>query len=254
MNKEQLLDKILDDRLPAIRTGQETAVSIAYKHPKEINNLLPRLEGVMWLVNAGKTLEPRPGFLNSSRKYLEQRIQSMPHRSRWQWLLSRYAPQRWILNIASPVFLIIILALIVNSLVLTARLSIPGEPFYSTKLVIEDIQLALIFDAKDKADLHVQFSRERTSEFVELVLEGDYEMLPAAADRMESDIIAALHSLNDVSVYNPAIENPMAINLKDTLSNEILLLKVLRDTSPASARYGIDLAIQVSQSGILALH
>jgi hypothetical protein len=254
MNKEQQFEKILDERLPAIRNGEKTAISIAYKYPKESNQLLPRLEGVMWLVNAGKTLEPRPGFLNPSRKYLEQRIQSMPNRSPWQRLFRRHAAQRWILNIASPVFLIIILVLVVNNLILTARLSIPGEPFYSTKLFIEEIQLAFTFNPESKTDLYVQFSRQRAGEFVELVLEGDYAMLPAAADRMEGDIIAALRSLNDVSRHNSAIENPMATNLKDTLSNEILMLKVLRDTSPSSARHGIDVAIQVAQSGVLALH
>jgi hypothetical protein len=149
---------------------------------------------------------------------------------------------------------LLLLALVINSAVLTAQLSIPGDPFYSTKLLTEDIQLALSFDQVDKTNLYMQFSRERTTELVELVLEGDYAQLPSAAERLETEIIASLHSINAIPIRNPAIERPMTAQLKETLSNEIIMLNMLKGSSPVSAYTGIELAIRVAQTGLMALH
>lgn len=253
MNEDRRIEKIIEDNLPAIRIGRETVASILEKYPKDAIALRPELQAVAWLVDARQPLELRDGFITSSRKYLEKRIAAMPPRTPWQRLFNRYSPQRWIFNIASPVLLLTLIALVINSLVLTARLSIPGDPFYSTKLFIEDVQLAFTFNLEDKTDLYIQFSHERTTEFVDLVLEGDYQQFPSAAERLETDIIAALHSLNNVSRQDPAIDLPMTTELRDALSNEISILKVLEVTSPTSAHPGIELAIQVAESGVLAL-
>jgi hypothetical protein len=148
---------------------------------------------------------------------------------------------------------LLLLALVINNTVLTARLSIPGDPLFSTKLVIEDVQLALTFNQVDKTDLQIQQSRERTLEFIELVMEGDYQYLPNAAARMETEIDASLHALNNVSKNEPASQIAMVTELRDILSNELFMLDVLKSTSPTTAQPGINLAIQVAQSGILAL-
>ena len=254
MTRASRIEKIIEDSLLAISDGRETLASILEKHPKEASAIRPRLEAALWLAEARKAHNPRPGFVTSSRHYIERAIALTPPRNSLQRLISRYSPQRWVFILASPVLLIIMLALMINGLVLTARLAIPGEPFYNAKLMIEDVQLTLTFDPQNKADLYLQFSRERAAEFVELVLDGDYTLLPAAANRMESDIIGTLHSLNTVSVRDPGMDLPMITNLKDTLSNEILMLNVLRDITPTSAHGGIDLAIQVARTGIIALH
>ena len=254
MNKYRQLDKIIQDNLPAIQSGQETIDSVLCKFSKEASVLRPRLEAALWLVNTDKAMEPREGFIASSRSYLEHRIAALPSRNFWQRLATRFTPQRWVFNLAAPVILIALLTLVINSLFLTARLSIPGDPFYSTKLIVEDVQLIFTFNPEAKADLYIQFSRERTTEFVELVLDGDYEYLPAAASRIETELIASLRSLNHLSTPNPGVEVPMVAKLRETLSNEIFLLDMLRITSPSSAQPGIDLAIQVAQNGVRALH
>jgi len=250
---DQRIDKILEIFTPAIENGQETIDSIVEKYPQYANVLRPRLEALLWLVSAKKNLEPRTGFTSSSRQYMEQQFKSFQPRNFWQRVFSRYTPQRWVFNFTAPVIVILLLALVINSAILTARLSIPGDPLYSTKLVIEDIQLAFTFNLVDKTDLYLQFSRERTTEFVELVLEGDYELLPPAANRLETEIIASLHSINDIPFQNQTVEQPMIMELKETLTNEIFMLNMLKGTSPTTAYPGIELAIQVAQSGLMAL-
>jgi len=253
MNIEHRIDKILEIYTPAIKNGQETIDSIIEKYPKYANALRPRLEAVLWLLNAKKNFEPRQGYISSSRQYMVHQFETIRPHGFWQRLFSRYTPQRWVFNMAAPVIVVILLVLIINSAILTARLSIPGDPFYSTKLLTEDIQVALTFNQLHKTDLYIEFSRERTTEFVELVLEGDYELLPVAANRLETEIIASLHSLNEIPTQNQAVEQPMILQLRDTLTNEIFMLNMLKDTSPTTAYPGIELAIQVAQSGLMAL-
>jgi hypothetical protein len=234
--------------------GQETIDSILKRYPQESEQLRPQLESISWLGEAKKGLEPRQGFIASSQRYLQQQIETLPRPNFWQRLFKKFTPQRWVFNITAPIIVVMILALVLNSLVLTARLSIPGDPFYSTKLVIEDVQLAFTLNPVEKTDLYIQFSRERTTEIVQLVLEGDYERIPSTVDQFETELIASLHALNNISAHDPSAEVPSIESFRDTLSNENFMLNVLKETSPISARPGIDLAIQVAQTGLLALH
>jgi hypothetical protein len=253
MKVERQIEGIIESKLPAIFAGDETVESILDQYPQIAGELQPRLEAALWLRHTSQAVEPRSGFVFSSRKYLVAQIESRHPRSTWRRLFQRYTPQRWVFNIASPILVALLLVTLVNSFILSARLSIPGESLYSSKLLFEDIQLALTFDQADKTELNIQLSRERTSEFVELVLQGDYEFLPSAADRLETKIIVSLHSLNDFSIQGSGEEQAMAANLRDTLSNEIFMLNVLKSTTPPTAYPGIELAIQVAQSGLMAL-
>ncbi len=253
MMRVSRIEKIVETSLLAINSGQETLDSILAKYPQEVDELRPRLEAALWMVNANKSLGPRPGFVASSRQYMEQRIALIPPRTFWQRLLILRTPFSRFVNLSAVVLLLVVFALVINSAVLTARLSIPGDPLYSAKLAVEDLQLAFTFNPERKLDLQIQFCRERTTEFIELVLNGDYVQLPAAADRMENNIISSLRSLNSISKRDPGYGLLKTARLSDALSSEILMLNVLRTTSPTSAHAGIDLAIEVAQSGVMAL-
>jgi hypothetical protein len=254
MSKKRHINQIIESVSPAILNGQETIDSILKRYPQESEQLRPQLESISWLGEAKKRLEPRQGFIASSQRYLQQQIETLPRPNFWQRLFKKFTPQRWVFNITAPIIVVAMLALVLNSLILTARLSIPGDPFYSTKLVIEDVQLAFTLNPVEKTDLYIQFSRERTTEIVQLVLEGDYERIPSTVDQFETELIASLHALNNISAHDPSAEVPSIESFRDTLSNENFMLNVLKETSPISARPGIDLAIQVAQTGLLALH
>jgi hypothetical protein len=254
MTKKHHINQIIESLSPAIMSGQQTIESILQRYPHESEQLRPRLESISWLEQAKKELEPRQGFIASSQKYLEQQIEILPRPNYWQRLFKKFTPQRWVFNITAPIIVVIMLALVLNSLVLTARLSIPGDPFYSTKLVIEDIQLAFAFNPVEKTELYIKFSQERTTEIVQLVLEGDYEQIDPAANRFENELIASLHAMNNIPENIPMATVPVIESFRATLSNEIFMLNVLKETSPISARPGIDLAIQIAQAGVMALH
>jgi len=254
MKANQRIDQIIETSIPAIQNGQETLESILDMYPQFAHTLGPRLEAILWLKNTRKVLDPRPGFIASSRRSIEQKfIEIQPH-SFWQRLFRYRTPQRWVFNFSAPIILVFLLILILNSLRLSAQLSIPGDPLYTTKLILEDIQLGLTFNQVDKTNLNIELSRERTTEFVQLVLEGYYEILPAAAISMETEIIASLHAIRDIPMRDQATAQSMTEELKETLSNEIFMLNMLKSTSPPPAHAGIDLALQDAQSGLMALH
>jgi hypothetical protein len=253
MKIDRQINRIIETYMSAISSGQETIDSILEKYPQYARELRPRLEAVFWLANARKHLGPRDGFISSSRMYIEGQFETVQPHGFWHRIYRQHTPQRWVFNFAAPVILVLLLALVINNLILTARLSIPGDPLYTTKLLIEDIQLALTFNPVDKADLYIQLSRERTTEFVDLVLKGDYEILPTAATRLETGIIASLHSIYDMTDHDLAVDQSMTDKLRETLSSEISILNILKDSSPPTAIPGIELAIQAVQSGLLSL-
>jgi hypothetical protein len=253
MKIERQLDQIINENMSAISTGEESLESTLARYPHLETQLRPRLEAAILLQQARFSIATRPGFIHDSRKYLETKIVSMPPRHSWQRIFMRFTPQRWVFNFVAPMIMLLMLALVVNSTLLTARLSIPGDPLYSTKLIIEDLHLLFTFNRLEKTNLHIQQTRERTLEFVELVMEGDYAYLPAAADRMQVEVNASLRSLSAFSDDDSAIQTPMVANLMETLSSEIVMLDILKSTSPTIAHPGINMAIQVAQSGMLSL-
>jgi len=253
MRTERQIEKIINDYLPSIGNGQETLESVVEKFPEMANELRPRLEAALWLRDARFALATRPGYIHDSRKYLETKIEESQPKGWLGKIFRQHTAQHWVFNIASTVMITLLLALVINSTALTARLSIPGDPFYTTKLFLEDARLAFTFDPVDRSNLHMEYSRQRTSEFVELVLDGDYDQLPAATTRLESEIIASLHALNRVTLADGAAKQPATAGLQHTLSNEISMLRILQQSSPQGVNAEIELAIQVVQAGVMAL-
>ncbi len=253
MKTEHRIEQIINNSVPAILKGEESIESLLAMYPKISTELRPRLEAALSLSEARSSTEPRPAFISSSRHNLEARIRLLAPHNFWQRFLRRTPPRRLAVNIISPAILLLVLLVVLNNLILTAHVSIPGDPFYTVKLVTEDIQLALTSDPLHKTDLYLQFTRERTTEFVELVLEGQYQDLPAAATRMESEIIAVLRSMNNIPATDLQQGHLTLNNLKDTLANEIFMLNVLKSTSPPTALAGIEQAIQAAQVGLIAL-
>jgi hypothetical protein len=253
MRIERQIEQIIHDYLPAIENNQETIESVVKKFPEMADELRPRFEAMLWLRNARFALATRPGYIHDSRKYIEAKVEEIQPKGLLHKIFRQHTTQRWIFNIAAPVVIALLLALVINSAILTARLSIPGDPLYSTKLLLEDARLAFTFNPLDKSNLYMEYSRQRTSEFVELVLDGDYERLPAATNRMEAEIIASVRALNRISVADRAGQQPVTARLQHSLSNEIDILSILKQSSPPGATAEIEVAIQVAQAGMMAL-
>jgi hypothetical protein len=254
MKNDRQIEDLINRYTPDLSTGRETVASILEKHPQFAPELKPRLEAVYWLLDKESGFEPRHGFISSSRNKLEQQIALKQARGFWPAIFDRYSPWRLAFYVTTSALIIILLALTLNSLVLTSQLSIPGDPFYSTKLTIEDVQLAFTFNPETKANLHMQNSKERTSELVELVIDGDYAALPDATSRLESEIAASVRSLADLEAQGQTVTEARTTELRETLSNEVLMLRILKANLPGTVAQNVDLAIRVARTGLLAIH
>ncbi len=253
MKIERQIDQIIDLHAPAISRGEETIASILQKYPEITAELRPRLEAAIWLLASRAKLEPRANFISTSRTYIEQQIGSLPKPGIWERLLNRYTPRRWVFNVAAPVLIIALIVLIINNVLLATRLAIPGDQLYATKLIFEEVRLRLTFNPIEKTDLYVDYSRERTTEFVELVLEGDYARLPSATGRLEADINASVNSLTMLTPQHQKDVQRMSAELSETLINEVSMLEILKQSSPPAIAPGIEQAIDAAQTGLLAL-
>jgi hypothetical protein len=253
MKKDRQLDEIVNKHAYLLMNSEETIDSILELHSQLGDGLRVSLEAVKWLGDVKMNLQPRQGFVASSRSHLEHQLATYQPEYYWHKINDQISKPRWVIRFAVSVLLITLLVLGFNSILLTAQLSIPGDPFYSSKLLIEDIHLAVTRNPTERAKLSIDFSRERTSEFVELVLNGDYEALPEAAARMDTEIITALHSISYLKDQGLSGELTETIELKETLSSEISMLTALKGSSPPSAYQGMDLAIQISHQGLMAL-
>jgi hypothetical protein len=253
MKNDRQIDDIIDLCAPDLASGQVTVEVIIEKYPQYAQELRIRLEALQWLSATKKNLEPRPSFITASRNYIEQQTANIRQQTAWQRIFTRFTPEHWAFYITAPALIVVLLALIFNSLVLTAQLALPGDALYSTKLLMENIRIGLTTDQEKKTDLYIDYTRERSSEFIELVLDGDYELLPSAAMRLETGLINSLRSLNNLDKQEYEVAQPMTAELRETLSSELTMLHLLKGSSPPSATPGINLVINVAQSGLMAL-
>ncbi len=253
MKIDRTINRVIEDHALSLSRGEETVESVVQQYNEIAGELRPLLEAAAWLITTKQHLEPRPSFISSTRSSLERQISEIPQPKPWQRILMRYSPKRWVFNVAAPLLIITLIVLILNSVNLAARLSIPGDPLYTTKLVMEDAHLLVTLDPAKKTDLCVEYSRRRTTEFVELVLDGDYQALPAAADRFAIDVNASLRALNELKAQNPSSDQVISSELRVTLENELSMLEILEQTTPPAGQLGIQQAIEVAQSGLLAL-
>lgn len=247
------VNEIIERYSADLYTGAETVDSIIEKYPMYAEELRPRLEALVWLTLSKRNLEPRQGFIASSRAHIEQKAATTPPLHFWERIFKDYTPQHLAFYITTPALIIVLLGLIINSLVFTARLALPGDLLYPAKLLIENTQLALTFNPEKKTVLLLQFTKERSSEFIELVLDGDYQNLPSAATRMETEIVTYARAMSYLKSQGLPIEQVENKQLNETLTNEIALLTILKGSVPPSAYAGIDQAIGVTQTGLMAL-
>jgi hypothetical protein len=114
------------------------------------------------------------------------------------------------------------------------------------KLALENLQLVFNTDPAREASLYTEFSRQRTSEVVELVLIGRYEQVPATAARLQEHIQLALDNMDTLALSDPAQATQLETALQDTLANEAFILQVLLETSPAEAAPGLQQVLAIA--------
>ena len=128
-------------------------------------NLNPELrelqETAAWLRAQKEQYNPRPGYVASTRGYIEAQIfrGNQSRRDRLPILRRRVVYRSiWTLVIVLGLFLLS------NGVALAAESALPGEGLYQVNMLIEATRLALTIDPIHDAALRIQFAQEHLVE------------------------------------------------------------------------------------------
>lgn len=246
------IQSIVDEVFPQLVAGEISLEAVLEAHPAQADELRQALETTLWLDAHNSRLEPRPGYLEASRKWVMNSIKAT-RLTFWQRLWRPHSPQRYALQAISLSLLIVSLVLVINTINLASRLALPGDLLYPAKLSIERMQLALTYDPQAQARLQIELTQHRTTEIVQLVLENEYEYLPECVSRLEAQIDLGLEDLDNAQ-DDDAIQAQVLIEaMKTMLENEKFILTVLRDLEPTYAYTDLTLAIAATNAGLNAL-
>ena len=83
-------DEILSSCLEALEGGEGLAEVLA-RYPQVSDELEPLLEAAVWFKSQKAAVEPRPGFVTSSRKRLVEKIAAEPAATTNGWLERTWA-------------------------------------------------------------------------------------------------------------------------------------------------------------------
>ncbi len=254
MNRQKTvhIQTIIDEVFPKLIAGEISLESVLEAHPTQADELQEALQTALWLDAQQTGLEPRPGYLETSRKWVMKSIKAT-RVTFWQRLWRPHSPQRFALQALSLSLLIVSLVLVINTINLASRLALPGDLLYPAKLSIERMHLALTYDPQAQARLQIEFTQHRTTEIVQLVLENEDEFLPESVSRLEAQIYQGLVDLENAQKDDAVQSQLLIATMKTSLENEKFILTVLRDLQPAYAFTDLTQAIEATNAGLNAL-
>jgi hypothetical protein len=157
-------EDIVSDCIERLLLGGESIEDCLKRYPNQASDLKPILETTL-ITKRTTAITPRPEFKAKARYQFHLAIQDLKtdkdrffHRLRLQW--------------ATAVTAVLILLLGSSGIYVAASTSIPGNPLYSVKLAIEQVQMNLTFSDLGKANLYAKFADRRVDEIIQLAKIG----------------------------------------------------------------------------------
>jgi hypothetical protein len=157
MKAKHRYDWILDDCLNRILNQGISLEDAIAGYPEHQERLRADLDTAAWFQRAGSQLEPRPGFVSSSRRYLVSKIEEIASgKSR----TVKVRAQRDIFQARWVLAALLILVVAWGSLAVGMDRALPGNPLYRVKTAAQDFRLFLTVDAEAEARLHRQYAQD----------------------------------------------------------------------------------------------
>lgn len=256
MKTDQQTTSLFDQALDQIENQQESIDSILQQHPEHADQLRTELEAALWLRHHKDAFSARPAFLVESRTHLMGSLTTKRPSVFSSYLKGQgvhWAARNRFFEVLSLLTLLLCMVFVGHNVVLMADLSLPSEPLYPVKLLLEQGQRAITFNPEADARLQVDISHQRTIEIIELILNENYAAIPQAVKRLERQLAASQIALDKMQQRNPTVSEILRQDYQDRLSTETMILSILIDSYPSDAREYINLALLVTQNGLAAL-
>ena len=261
-NKYDNLEKIVQSCLDSLQDGQGTIDTILARYPGLESELRPRLESAVWLSSHRDAFNPRPGFVRASRSRLVAQIQEemktapapavpLSVNTFWRFWQNLFR-SRDVFQLAVVLVLVIAFITVSSGVALAAQSALPGEPFYSVKISLENVQIAVTPSQNKVAQLRIAFAQKRLVEMQSLILEGRYEYVPQTVANFELQVDQAVKLMNTVTDQNPDKGRELALQLQQTLTEQSTVLQVLAGVVPQETKPEVERAIKTSMFGSAA--
>lgn len=157
MTKTNRYDRILDECLDRILTQGVPPEEAIDGHPEHRERLKVDLDTALWFRGIGSQLEPRPGFVSSSRHYLVSKIgEASSEKARLVKVRTRWD----VLQVRRVLATLLVLVIAWGSLAVGVDRALPGNPLYRVKTTAQDFRLFLTVDAETEVRLHHQYAQE----------------------------------------------------------------------------------------------
>jgi hypothetical protein len=231
--------QILDTCLELISSGSRTVDSVIEQYPEYADDLRPPLEAAQWLRSRSEVFNPRPGFVNLSKRRLVGRFKSNNSNSTATVIDSiRRIPafiQSHRVAVQYSALLTITAVLLFVGYQSTSFLvqrSIPGDPLYKTKLAQENIRLSLSSNQEQDVLLRIEFAQRRVVEMQELILAERHSLLDETLKNFEFQISEAARGIVAISETDRAKAAEMSALFDETLTMSVNNLVGIVDASP----------------------
>jgi hypothetical protein len=233
------LGKILDHCLDLIASGAGTVDTVIEQYPEYRDVLRPPLEAAQWLQKRSQVFNPRPGFVQLSRRRLTNRFKRNAAASSTE-TMSRipafFQEKRLVVQYSALLTLTAVLLFVgYRSTSFLVQRSIPGDPLYETKLTQEKVRLNLAINDEKSTRLRLEFAQRRVIEMQELVLADRTELLDETLADFEYQMAEAATGIKSIAETDEAKAAEIASLFESTLELPMNNLAGIVDSSPENA-------------------
>lgn len=258
MNQQTVpLENILDECVTAVFGQGQSVTACLRQYPEQRDMLEPLLNLALRLQHA-RHVRPDPEFRHIAAIRMQNMIAARPRQTHiapgqtqpivttWQKVMAFFAPQRQLALVRTFAVLLVIWLSLTSITVFAAADSLPGQPLYPVKLIVEDTQLRLTFAESQKAQFHLSLAEERLQETAVLIEANRTDEIANSLAAYQTEIETAVAFLEPAAALTPEEKESFAASVAQTLAAHETQLAAWK-TELLSAQEFVAQALTVSQ-------
>ena len=241
-------EEALQTCLDLILGGNETIETAVARYPEWSDALRPQLETALWLTTYREVLEPRPGFVSTSRRRLVERIKEERQQAplTWRERLQQLMPVQRVAPVAF-VFVLMLTLFVGGTLVSESKNALLGDRLYGMKLTLEGLALATSITQASDAELQIKFVQKRLEEIKALYADGRFEEATQTASELEPQIVQTNNAIDLVANQNPSQALDLYQDLALILERQKYLLIYIDWSAAPSVYYSLSKALVMTK-------
>ena len=249
------IEKILDYCILDIQSGRRTIEECLRTYPEIRDELEPLLYLSIRVTEAPK-LTTAETYKSVAKVRLLNQIKSHPKRKaihNQSNTLKGLFPSLFSgwgrLRVSGLAILVLIITFFLGGVLTASAKALPGEPFYKTKIILEQVQLSISQSEINKSYLYLKFASKRINEASLMVQENKMENLDELMIEYSKDIAKTLTILFESDAITEQERVALAAQLIENLeTNEAQILHLLSFTNSVDRRTIVD-ALTLSRYG-----